>query len=306
MRVRNIALAAAGATLITGAAVVATATASTRHAAAGKLPTSAIEKIVGADGELSDGVLTIDISRDDLHAKGPDGTSFKPGFQLQHELAFQSVGPRRAVLNGDLALKPAETQKVIDALLANHLRFQAFHQHLYDMSPLTWFIHFRGVAAPQTLAREIRAVIDRTGTELPQSSPPNPTTPLPANRLAQVLGGSATVGENGIVTVDVPRRHGVRLGGVEVSPDLNIATNVQFQPLAGGRAAVVPDFSMTANEIDRVTARMRGYGWDVGCLYNQEVNEHPQLYFAHMYKAGDAVTLARQIRRGLDLTASTH
>src|SRR3954468_20870707 len=116
MRVRNVALAAAGATLITGGAVAATAATGSRHPAAGKLPTSAIEKIVGADGQTSDGILTIDISRDDLHAKGPDGTSFKPGFQLQHELAFQSVGPRRAVLNGDLALKPAETQKVIDAL----------------------------------------------------------------------------------------------------------------------------------------------------------------------------------------------
>src|SRR5947209_3760918 len=226
MRVRNIALAAAGATLITGGAVAATAAASTGRPTTGKLPTSAIEKIVGADGQTSDGVLTIDINRDDLHAKGPDGTSFKPGFQLQHELAFQSVGAGRAVLNGDLALKPAETQKVIDALLANHLRFQAFHQHLYDMTPLTWFIHFRGVAAPQTLAREIRAVINRTATKLPQSSPAHPTTPLPADRLAQVLGGDATVGENGIVTVDVPRRHGVRLGGTRVSPDLNIATNV--------------------------------------------------------------------------------
>jgi hypothetical protein len=40
------------------------------------------------------------------------------------------------------------------------------------------------------------------------------------------------------------------------------------------------------------------------CLYNQETDEHPQLYFDHMLKSGDAYELAREIRRGLDLTDS--
>lgn len=310
MRVRTTMLAAAGVALLAGT----TATAAPAPTAPGRgdprphatLPVAAIERIVGADGTVSGGVLSIDINRDDLHTQGRDGTRFAPGFQLRHELAFQAVGRGRAVLNGDVALSPGETQKVIGALLAHHLRFQAFHQHLYDISPMIWYVHFRGVDAPRTLAHAIRAVIDRTGTALPQSSPPHPTTPLPVHRLAAILGGEATVGEHGVVTVEVPRKHGVRLGRIRVSPDLNIATSVQFQPLAGGRAAVVPDFSMTAGEIDRVTRRMHTAGWDVGCLYNQEVGEHPQLYFAHLYKTGAAVTLARQVRRGLDLTASTH
>jgi hypothetical protein len=47
---------------------------------------------------------------------------------------------------------------------------------------------------------------------------------------------------------------------------------------------------------------MRHYGWDVGCLYNQETAESPQLYFSHMFKTGDPVHLARQIRAGLNHT----
>lgn len=306
MRARNLALATGGAALIAaGTAAVAT-TQADGAAAKPKLPVSAIERIIGADGHVSQHVLAIDVSRDDLHAKGPDGTPFKPGFQLQHELAFQAIGHGKAIVNGDLALSPRETQKVISGLLAHHLRFQAFHQHLYDMSPTIWYIHFRGVAGPRTLAHEVRAVINETGAKLPQKSPAHPTSPLPSKQLAKILGGDATIGENGIVTVDVPRRNSVRLSGVRVSPDLNVANNVQFQPLGAGRAAVVPDFSMTAREIDRVVHRMRAYGWDVGCLYNQEVAESPQLYFAHMYKTGNAVTLARQIRRALNLTAATH
>ena len=302
MRARNLALATGGAALIAaGTAAVAT-TQADGAATRPKLPVSAIERIIGADGHVSDRVLAIDVNRDDLHATGPDGTAFKPGFQLQHELDFQAIGHGKAIVNGDLALSPGETQKVISGLLRHHLRLQAFHQHLYDMSPVVWYIHFRGVAGPRTLAHEVRDVIAETGTKLPQKSPAHPTSPLPSKRLAKILGGDATIGENGIVTVDVPRRHPVKLSGVTVSPGLNVATNVQFQPLGSGRAAVVPDFAMTANQIDPVIHRMRGYGWDVGCLYNQEVGESPQLFFAHLSKTGNAETLARQIRRALNLT----
>lgn len=51
-------------------------------------------------------------------------------------------------------------------------------------------------------------------------------------------------------------------------------------------------------------ATMRGMGWDIGCLYNQETNEHPQLYFSHQFKTGDPYALAAEIRKGLDKTNS--
>jgi hypothetical protein len=47
---------------------------------------------------------------------------------------------------------------------------------------------------------------------------------------------------------------------------------------------------------------MRDQGWHVGCLYNQETGERPQLYFSHMLKTGDPYALAAEIRRGIDLT----
>jgi beta-lactamase class D len=59
---------------------------------------------------------------------------------------------------------------------------------------------------------------------------------------------------------------------------------------------------MESVEVQPVVATMRKQGWFVGCLYNQETNETPQLYFAHILKRGDAYTLAAEIRRGLDQT----
>jgi hypothetical protein len=42
--------------------------------------------------------------------------------------------------------------------------------------------------------------------------------------------------------------------------------------------------------------------WDIGCLYNQETDEHPQLYFSHQFKVGDSVHLAHQIPTALNMT----
>ena len=51
-----------------------------------------------------------------------------------------------------------------------------------------------------------------------------------------------------------------------------------------------------------VVSLMRGAGWQVHCLYNQETAESPQLYFSHMLKTGDVYELAAEIRKGIDLT----
>jgi hypothetical protein len=267
------------------------------------LPAADLERIIGADGHLSNGVLGIDIARDDIHAS-LRGIRFLPGFQIQHELTFQSIGHGQLMCNGDLALHGSETPRVLDAFLAADLSVQAFHQHWYDLQPQVWFVHFRGVGAPAALARRVRSVIDCTATKLPQTAPRNPRTSLPAKRIATVLGGEAVVGENGIVTIDVSRTHGVRLGGIPVRPDLNVSTSIQFQPLGGGRAVAVPDFAMTADETQPVLSVMRKAGWDVGCLYNQETDEDPQLYFSHMVKTGEPLTLAAEIRAALNRTAS--
>jgi hypothetical protein len=218
-------------------------------------------------------------------------------------LSFQPLGNGQALLNGDLALLESETQPFIASLLTHGLVFQAFHQHT-PMQPQIWFVHFRGVSGPLTLAHEIRAAINVTSTPLPQTMPENPTTPLDPDRLASILHGDAEVGDEGVVTVTVKRTTPVTVAGVRVSPEAGISTEIEFKPTGGMNADVVPDFSMTSGEVNPVVRRMLvDLGWYQGCLYNQETAEEPQLYFDHMVKSGDAYELAAEIRSGLDLTA---
>jgi hypothetical protein len=271
----------------------------------GRLPTAQIQEIVGAEGSISSGVLGIAVERPDIGAvRGPQGVVFPPSFEIAGDLTFQPLGAKLAFFNGDLALKASELNPVIDAIHANGLVFQAMHQHYFDLDPMVWFIHFRGQAGPLTLARRVRAVLDATATPLPQQMPVNPTTPLDHSTLAKTLHGSSEIGADGVVTITVNRSDRIVVDGVQASPEANISTNIEFLPLddAGTRVAAAPDFSMTAREVGPVCRAMRAAGFEIGCLYNQETSEHPQLYFAHMLATGDPQDLAVKMRRALDHT----
>lgn len=261
-----------------------------------------IQEIIGAEGMFSDGVFSIEIDREDLDNVTLHGVPILPSFEINGTLYFQFQCDGRVMMNSDIALKPSEIDPFIDALIANDIVFQAEHQHLYDFNPIVWFIHFRKLGNPLEIAHGVKAALNKTSTPFPQTSPANPTTPLPANAIGDILGAKPQISSNGVVNYDIPRKNRLRLGGVIINPYLNVSTPVAFQPLdsAGQKAAAIPDFGMVHDEIMPVMRVMRTQGWDIGCLYNQETDEHPQLYFSHQFKTGDPIELAKEIRKGLD------
>lgn len=270
------------------------------------LPVPEIEAAVGVSGSVSDGVLSLGLDRTDLSATLPGNIPVKPAFQLNGALYFQAIGDGRAIMNADYCLKPEETNPFMDALIAGGLTVMAFHQHLYDLSPLCWFAHFRGMGDPLQIAKAARKALDATAIPLPQKTGKNPTSPLDAQRIGKIIGAKAKVRGDGTVHVSVPRAEQIHLAGIAIKPGLNVSTPIAFQPLdpKGERAVAVPDFAMLAGEVDKVFAEMRKQGFTIGCLYNQETDEQPQLYFSHQWAAGDPYDLATRIRRGLDRTNS--
>jgi uncharacterized protein DUF1259 len=282
-----------------------TSPATSKSSEATPLPVKTMESILQAKGSVSNEVLSVGIDRSDIPNVQVHGVPIKPSFEINGDLTFQPVGANSAFFNGDIPVKPSEINPVIDAIINNGLTFQAEHQHLYDFEPMVWFIHMRGRGNPLRLASAVHSVLKATSTPLPQEPPSHPTTPLDKSRLKRILHGyEAQVGEDGVVTVFVARRNPIKIDGVVVKPETNIATNVAFEPLnsQGTEAAAVPDFAMEASEINPVMTVMRNQGWDIGCLYNQETDEHPQLYFSHQLKTGDPYQLAEEIRKGLNQT----
>lgn len=275
----------------------------TASARARALPVSEIQRIVRAQGTVSNGVLNIQIDRDDIPDVTKDGVPVKPGFEINGNLCFQAA-PGGVMMNGDLAFKPGELNPAIDAMVCHGLTWQAEHQHLYGLSPMVWFMHMRGHGPARLVAEGCAAVLAATSTPLPQAPPANPGTPLDVTRLERIIGSSATVGSDGVVSFQIPQRIPLVLGGMLISPYLNVFTSVEFEPLGrGGDAAVVPDFGMLADQVNDVARVMRGQGWELDCLYNQETDEFPQLYFSHQWKTGNAYRLAAEVRRGLEMTS---
>ena len=298
--------AVAGGVLATPAGALAKTAGFSLRRQHGTLPVKQIEKIVQAQGTVSGGILNVGLSRSDLTSTGPLGVTQDGDFQLSGNLTFQPLGDHYAFLNCDLALTPTETQPFLDAIFANGLTIEAFHQHYIELDPQVWFMHWRGFGGPLKLATAAHNVVKATATPLPQTMPVNPTTPLDSKRLGRILGGAASVGGGGVVTVEVTRP-AVRIQESIINSGANLATDIEIKPLnaSGSMAAVAPDFSLTGPQVDPVLKLMKSKGWFIGCLYNQETQEDPQLYFSHMIKTGDPYALAAEVRAGLNLTNSS-
>lgn len=260
-----------------------------------------IEQIIQAQGSVSDGVFSIEIDRNDITDVTLHGVPILPAFMVNGNLTFQMIDSDRIAMNADMAFKASELAPAIHQMISHNIVFQAEHQHMYDFKPLIWFIHFRAVGNPVQIAKGVKAVLNVTSTPFPQTSPKNPTSPLPAMELGKILGAKPSIGSDGVVNFNVPRAENMRLGGMRINPYLNVMTPIAFQPHGGGaNAAAIPDFGMIASEINDVVGLMQNQGWDIGCLYNQETDEHPQLYFSHQFKTGNAIELAKEIRKGLN------
>jgi len=287
--------------LLTGTAAAAGTAAAGTAVSAEPLPVGEIESIIKIQGAVSDGVLNLQIVRGDIPNVTKDGVPIKPPFEINGNISFQSYRGG-VMMNGGLCFKASEIDRAIDAIMNHGLVWQAQHQHLFGLNPMVWFMHFRGHGPAHRIAEGCAAILAATSTPLPQAPSANATTPLNVRRLESIIGAPATVGSDGVVSFQIPRREQIILGGVPISPYLNVSTTVDFEPLGGGTAAVVPDFGMVSDEVDSVARVMRRQGWQIDCLYNQETDEYPQLYFSHQFKVGNAYQLAAEVRRGLERT----
>jgi hypothetical protein len=268
----------------------------------------AVEAVLGA-GHVENGVLTIEVPRTDLgEVSAPGGLVLTPAFQLHGTLHFQAQGGPDLMVNGEMALTTDEVQPFITTLIANGLVFEAHHQHTPTTPQQIWFVHFRGVCEPTPLATEVRNALAVTGATIPVQPPQNPTTPLDAQALATILHGTAHVGDEGVVSVLVPRTDTVIVDGMLVKPEAGAGTEIELRPMTGSAAAqteVAVDYALAGEEINpAVKQGVAKLHWNHGALKNHETLETPQLYFEVNSKIGDAEALAHEIRSVLDLTRS--
>src|SRR6187399_570864 len=160
---------------------------------------SAVLNTLGRQGDFKDGVLKVNIPRNDLKVV-IDGIAAPTPFGFGGWIAL-TKGTGMDVMMGDLVLTEDEVNPVMSAILDAGLDVTAVHNHFFFETPRIFYMHVHGHGSPADLATKIKPAIALIG----KNPPRNPsTTPgrsiegkLDTAQLAKTIG---TEGEqNGAV-----------------------------------------------------------------------------------------------------------
>ncbi|MDD1742708.1 MAG: DUF1259 domain-containing protein [Methanotrichaceae archaeon] len=120
----------------------------------------------------------------------------------------------------------------------------------------------------------------------------------------------AAIGVNGkyngnVYQFDVLRKERITEEGMELTPSLDVATEINFQPLGGGNAAVAGEFVLMAKELNPVIRALRENNINVTAIHNHMIYEEPRLIFLHIWATGGQNKLAIGLKEALDKTNSS-
>ncbi len=116
-----------------------------------------IEAILGRKGALKDGVYKVVIGWMTRMHGGVMGNTMG----VNTWAAFAGSDDQ-AVVDGDFAMLESELQSVLKALRGAGINVVAIHQHMTGESPRIMFLHYWGVGSTQSLAKGLRAALDKT------------------------------------------------------------------------------------------------------------------------------------------------
>jgi len=124
------------------------------------LDTAAIASALGRSGRVNGGVYQVSVPRADTITE--DGFAIPPVMGLSTAINFQPTGDGKAAITGDFVMLADEVNPVIRALRDHGIEVVSLHSHLLKEQPRLFFMHFWGNANAVTLARGLRAALDRT------------------------------------------------------------------------------------------------------------------------------------------------
>ncbi|WP_327434699.1 MULTISPECIES: DUF1259 domain-containing protein [unclassified Streptomyces] len=260
-----------------------------------------VGEALGRPGDMKRFMYHTGLPRRDL-AVFSRGIWIDPALALGTHVSFVRYADHSTLLMGDAVVTERELQHFSDVLQEHGIMQTAIHKHLLAHKPDVWWVHLHAHGHdPVTVARGLRAAFDCTGTP-----PAEPTTSSPPVDL-DTAAIDAAMGVKGVADGEIykstyVRRETVADGPVILPPGLGATTSVNFQPLGGGRAALSGDLVMIAKEVQPALVALRRGGVELVEVHHHNLTDEPRLFFVHYWAVGDAVRLAKAIRRAVDTT----
>ena len=286
----------------TTVALLFTALALARPAAAKEPDAGTIERITGLAPEVKDGVAKVSVPRSDLSVT-VDGVRLAPFQGLTTWAAFARSGDKTIVM-GDMTLAEDEVSPAMSAALDNGLEVTALHNHFSFDHPPILFMHIGGTGTTERLATGVRKTLDAVKEVRARAATPGEgfggaaipaTSTLDPKSLEAILGGTAQA-KDGMVKFVFGRTtsmHGSTMGAA-----MGVNTWAAF---AGGpEAAVVDgDVAMLESELQGVLKALRAAKINVVAIHTHMIHEQPRIMFLHYWGKGTAADLARGIKQAL-------
>jgi hypothetical protein len=114
-----------------------------------------IDAVLGAKGELKDGVYKVVFGR----VAQMDGADIGSTMGVNTWAAFAGSDDQ-AVVDGDFAMLESELQGVLKALRGAGINVVAIHQHMTGENPRIMFLHYWGIGPTAALAGGLKAALD--------------------------------------------------------------------------------------------------------------------------------------------------
>jgi hypothetical protein len=268
------------------------------------MPWSPVEDAFGRKGvpQAAD-VMRFNFPRTDLTVT-VGGVTLKPAFALGSWVAFLPIGAGKTMAMGDLVLLDSEVSSVMAALQAGGVEQTALHNHLLNETPHVMYMHIVAEGDPVKIAAAVHAALAKSATPIGAAPPAAAASAdLDTAGIAHALGVSGRL-NGSVYQISVPRSEAIMEMGHELPPSMGVATAINFQPTASGKAAITGDFVMRGSEVNPVIRAFKKNGIEATALHSHLVDSDPQLYFMHFWANDDALKLARGLREALDQTKS--
>jgi hypothetical protein len=253
--------------------------------------------ILQTTGTLTGGYYRYTLPRTDLTVHVGDAT-IAPGLALGTWAGFFG-DPANAVMIGDLVLTTAEMYPVQSELARNNINITAIHNHLSGEEPALTYVHYLAEGAATDLARRVSAVLAKTATPRPVS--PSMPPPVTADTAAIFRGlGASGRAQGNLVQVSLPLVPDSVRWHARTMPPGTVATPINLQVIAGGRALTTGDFVLLEDRVAPVLSALARGRITATAMHTHFVGEMPRLYFIHFWANAPVSDVVTGLRGAID------